>query len=64
MDTQEINEILPQKVFCAERNLTLRVLGHKKGHLGEDRYLVCKVTATNPEMGMFSVRKDAVIEVN
>lgn len=59
-----LNEILPQKVFCKERNLALRVIGQSTGRFGEARYLVCKVTATNPEMGMFSVRKDAVIDLN
>ncbi len=45
-------------VHWTAKNMTLRVLDEC-----EDRYVVCKATATNPATGCFSIYKHAVTDV-
>lgn len=47
-------------VIWKKNGLRLRVLDAFEGKQGEPRFMVCKETATSPEMGRFSVRVDDV----
>ena len=47
-------------VIWKKNGLRLRVLDVIEGRQGEARYMVCKETATDPQMGRFSVRVEDV----
>ncbi len=46
------------KAIWNKNGLELKIIGYKTGALGEKCALVCKATAKNPQMGLFSIRLD------